>query len=214
MKKHLLLIGFSCTGKTSLGRKAFGSEQIIDSDRELRRWLWTKKKKKYCHVYEIFMDGDISDRIKLHEDANDLIIEGEQALIKNWTHDKQHKIISLGPGFPLRDNWDKLRSIGHVVLFRRSALGIYESLIVRRRDIFEECPEAEQYDNWDVDVIVNKRGEEYSRAEAISNIERHISAREPYYSDNSDNRTNYDEVCTDDKEEALNTLKRIRATLD
>ena len=42
MKTHLLLIGFSCTGKTSLGGEAFPGE-IIDSDKELLKWIEQKE---------------------------------------------------------------------------------------------------------------------------------------------------------------------------
>lgn len=194
MKTHFLLTGFSCTGKTSLGKQAFG-EEILDSDVEVRKWVGDKEKQQFDHVYEIYM--------KLgRERALSLIEEAEKALIAIWAGDTSRKIISLGPGFPLRHNWKQLRDISYVVLFRRSSpQGIYDSMTKRRKDIFKGCPKAKEYDNWDVDVIVDKDGEEFSKEVAVSNIQKLLDERESYYRD-------YDsELVTDNALQKLMELK-------
>ena len=50
MKTHFLLIGFSCTGKTSLGKQAFG-EEVLDSDDELLKWICKEKHQYFNHIY-------------------------------------------------------------------------------------------------------------------------------------------------------------------
>lgn len=152
MKTHLLLIGFSCTGKTSLGQEAFGEDTVLDSDDELRKWIGNKEGLYFDHVYEIYM--------KLGRDrALPLIEEAEKALVDRWADDTSPMIIGLGPGFPFRDNWVRFRAISHVVLFKRSPHDIYKSMKKRRNAIFGSCPEAKKHDNWDVGVI----GDEYRR---------------------------------------------------
>lgn len=56
MKKHLLLIGFSCTGKTSLGKRAFANASIVDSDDELLDWIAKTTGNRFNHIYELFMN--------------------------------------------------------------------------------------------------------------------------------------------------------------
>jgi shikimate kinase len=192
MKTHFLLIGFSCTGKTSLGGEAFPGE-IIDSDKELLKWIGQKEGQPFSHVYEIYM--------KLGRDpALSRIIEAEEALIDKWASDTSPKIISLGPGFPLRKNWARLHAISFVVLFRRSPQGIYDSLMKRREKIFECCPEAKKHDNWDVGVIVDEYKREFSKEVAISNIQSILDERESVY------RYHDAEVVTDN---ALQKLKEL-----
>lgn len=200
MKKHLLLIGFSCTGKTSLGKEAFAPELVIDSDRQLCRWIEQSKGKKYGHIYEIFMDG--------RKDALLLIAEAEETLIDEWAADVEPKIISLGLGFPLHANWPRLRAVSCVVLFRRSAEEIYNNLIARRDDIFKARPQAKEHDNWDVDVIVDEHRREHPKEKAIANIKGLLSSRERRYGDNDQ------EVCTDDRENAIRKLKDLRKGLE
>jgi shikimate kinase len=193
MKTHFLLIGFSCTGKTSIGKEVFGKE-VRDSDDELLDWIAKEKKKNFHHVYEIYM--------KLgRDDANLLIQEAEEALISRWASDTNPRIISLGPGFPLRHNWKQLREISYVVLFRRSSQGIYNSMSKRREDIFNLCPEAKQHDNWDVDVIVDEHKKEYSKEEAINRIQKLLDEREIYYRDSDA------EIVTDNALQKLRELK-------
>ncbi len=107
MKTHLLLIGFSCTGKTSLGKAAFGESMIIDSDKALQAWIGDKEHQRFQHGDEIFELG--------RPRALTLIAEGETALIDRWAKDTTLRVISLGPGFPTRDNWSQLRAISYVV---------------------------------------------------------------------------------------------------
>ncbi|HEY1803915.1 MAG TPA: hypothetical protein VGG45_05495 [Terracidiphilus sp.] len=191
MKTHFLLIGFSCTGKTSLGKKAFG--EVIDSDDVVRAWIEDKEKQRFDHVYEIY--------IRLGRTrALSLIEEVEKALIDKWANDTSPKTISLGPGFPLRKNWARLRAISYVVLFRRSPQGIYDSLMERREKTFECCPEAKGHDNWDVDVIVDANRTEFTKEVAISNIQRLLDERESVYRDHDA------EVVTDN---ALQKLKEL-----
>jgi len=79
VKKHFLLIGFSCTGKTSLGTQVFG-EDILDSDKELRQWIENKEGQPFAHVYEVYM--------KLgRKPALAVIEEAENALIDRWIGD-------------------------------------------------------------------------------------------------------------------------------
>lgn len=173
MKRLLLLIGFSCTGKTSLGRAAFG-EEVLDSDDELLEWINKEKTESFRHICEIYMkpgrDGAIS-----------LIEEAEKALIAKWVADPRKMIISLGPGFPIRDNWQQLRAISYVVLFRRSPQGIYDSLKDRREKIFECCPKARDHDYWDVGVIVDENKAELPKEQALNNIQQLLCEREAYY---------------------------------
>jgi len=196
MKKHLLLIGFSCTGKTSLGSKVFKDSNIIDSDKEIRNWIKKSTDKQYEHIYNIYMDNGRDHAIGLIEQA-------EEELITRWAIDQEFKIISLGPGFPFRKGWPSLRKISNVILFRRPPEGIYKSLIERREGIFKECPEAKQHDNWDIGVIVNKHRVEYERREAISNITAILDERERYYKDNDA------EINTDNWERAKARLQEI-----
>lgn len=192
MKTHFLLIGFSCTGKTSLGGEAFPGE-IIDSDKELLEWIGEKEGQLFSHVYEIYM--------KLERDpAISLIEKAEEALIDKWANDTSPKTISLGPGFPFRNNWARLRAVSYVVLFRRSPHGIYDSLMKRREKTFKCCPEAKKHDNWDVDVIVDANRTEFTKEVAISNIQRLLEERESVY------RCNDAEVVTDS---ALQKLKEL-----
>ena len=174
MKTHLLLIGFSCAGKTYLGKKAFGEDTVIDSDDEVRTWIGNKENQRFDHVYEIY--------IRLGRPrALTLIEEAERTLINAWADDTNRKVISLGPGFPLRENWERLRAISQVVLLRKSPDGIYERMRDRRKKIFECCPEAKGHDNWDIGVIVDQDGKEFPKEVAVSNIEKLLNDREIYY---------------------------------
>ncbi len=203
MKKHFLLIGFSCTRKTSLCRSIFeGSEvevidsevEVIDSDDAMLEWIKRTRQKKYNHIYEIYMDLGRKQAISLIEQA-------EEALIVKWADDKTPKVISLGPGFPIRKNWPLLRAVSNVVLLRRSPQGIYDGLKDRREDTFEKCPDAKGHDNWDVGVMVDKNGTEYDRQEAINKIAELLAEREQYYKDRDE------EVYTDDFNQAKNQLQ-------
>src|SRR5271157_1378070 len=89
MNRHLLLTGFSCTGKTSLGQEAFG--QVVDSDKALLEWISQSRNKHYRTVYGIFMDIG-------RQAALDRITEAEEALIDQWADEAAPRIISLGPG--------------------------------------------------------------------------------------------------------------------
>jgi shikimate kinase len=196
MKTHFLLTGFSCTGKTSLGKQAFG-EDVLDSDDEVLKWICKEQHQYFTHIYEIYM------RDKDPQPATDLIQEAEEALIGSWAGDTSRKIISLGPGFPLRRNWKQLRDNSYVVLFRRSsAHGIYDSMTKRRENTFKACPKAKGYDNWDIDVMVDKDGKEFSKEVAVSKIQKLLDERESYYRDNDA------EVVTDNALQKLMELKR------
>jgi shikimate kinase len=174
MKTHLLLIGFSCTGKTYLGKKAFGEDTVTDSDDEVRKWVENKENQRFDHVYEIFM------RLG-RQRALSLIGEAEKALIDAWADDTNQKVISLGPGFPLHENWGRLRANSQVVLLRKSPDGIYEGMRARREKIFECCPEAKRHDNWDIGVMVGEDGKEFPKEVAVSNIENLLNEREIFY---------------------------------
>lgn len=177
MKKHLLLTGFSCTGKTTLGQKAFANASIIDSDDVLLDWIADRTGNRFSNIYTLF--------ITLGRDkALTSITEAERALIAKWAEDSNGKVISLGPGFPLHDNWPELRAVSHVVLLRRSAASIYDSFMSRRKEIFDKCPVAKNHDNWDIGVIVDEHRMEYPRKVAIRNIERLLVEREARYSNN------------------------------
>jgi shikimate kinase len=196
VKKHLLLIGFSCTGKTSLGGLAFPNANVIDSDREILRWIERTRQKKYDHLYEVYMGSG-------REQAISMIKQAEEALIADWADDEGPKIISIGPGFPLRQNWSRLRAVSNVVLFRRSAQGIYESLKGRREEIFKQRPDAKLHDNWDVGVMVDERRVEYTPQVAVTRIVGLLAEREPSYKDCDE------EVNTDDREQAKIQLLAI-----
>lgn len=200
MKRHLLLIGFSCTGKTSLGEKAFEDRSVLDSDDEVLAWIENATGNRFDHIYQVYM-GFGRDK------ALTLIANAEQALIAKWALDSHCKIISLGPGFPLHQNWSELRAISHVVLFRRSAKRIYDSLKKRRSGIFRDCPEAKRFDNWDVGVIVDSDRREYSPQVAIANIRRLLAERERYYQDNET------EVDTDNWEDARRKLAALKGSI-
>lgn len=173
MEKHLLFIGFSCTGKTSLGKQVFGDD-VIDSDDAILDWIEKTRQEKYDHIYEVYMRVGRQAALRL-------IAEGEEALIRQWTADPQRKIISLGPGFPLRSNWGQLRAVSYVVLFQRSSEAIYESLRKRRKEIFRSCPEAREHDNWDVGVMVDEQRRPYTREQAIAKINQLLGERKAYY---------------------------------
>ena len=201
MKMHLLLIGFSCTGKTSLGQKAFGEDTVLDSDDELRTWIGNKEGLHFDHVYEIYM--------KLGRDRALLLIEeAEKALVDRWADDTSPMIISLGPGFPFRDNWARLRAISHVVLFKRLPHDIHKSMKERRNEIFVSCREAKKYDNWDVGVIVDEHQREFSQTNAISNIQQLLNERERYYKDNDT------EVVTNNQADALQKLRELKSAFE
>ncbi len=194
------MIGFSCTGKTSLGTQVFG-EDILDSDKELRQWIGNKEGQPFAHVYEIFM--------KLGRKRALAVIQGaENALIDRWAGDTRRLIISLGPGFPFRDNWVRLRAISKVVLFRKSPQGIYSGMKERREKIFADCPEAKSHDNWDVGVIVDDNRTELSQEVAIMNIQRLLDERENYYRDNDG------VVETDNRNAALRELKKLKTAFE
>ena len=137
VNKHLLLIGFGCTGKTSLGRSAFQGENVIDSDDKILKWIETTQQEKFDHIYQIYIR-------KGREEAIRLIQQAEQALITKWAGETSRKLISLGPGFPFREGWSRLRARSHVILFRRSPQGIYESFKERRKAIFTRVPRSEE----------------------------------------------------------------------
>jgi shikimate kinase len=200
MKKHLLLIGFSCTGKTNLGRIAFRNGPFLDSDVELQKWIGNKTGEQFDHIYEVFIRVGRSKALNLIERA-------EQDLIDKWTQDSNYKIISLGPGFPLHTNWPNLRAVSHVVLFKRSPEGIYESLEKRRSIIFARNPEARYTDNWDVGVMVDAHFKKLSREAAINNITELLVQRDRYYRDNDF------EVITDNEKDALEKLRDLRLSL-
>jgi shikimate kinase len=197
MKTHLLLIGFSCTGKTYLGEQAFGKDTVTDSDDEVLTWVGNKENQHFDHVYEIYM------RLGRPR-ALSLIAEAEKALIDKWAVETSRKVISLGPGFPLHENWGRLRANSHVVLLRKSPQGIYKRMKERRKNIFELCPEATGHDNWDVDVIVDEHRNEFSKEVAVGKIEKLLEDREDYYS--------HDEEIVTDDDNALNKLKELKST--
>jgi hypothetical protein len=86
-------------------------EQVLDSDDELLE-VNKEKTEYFHHIYEIYMKLGRTGAIALIEEA-------EKALIAKWAADSRKMIISLGPSFPLRDNWQQLRAISYVVLFRK-----------------------------------------------------------------------------------------------
>jgi shikimate kinase len=198
MNKHLLLIGFSCTGKTSLGKRAFDCASIVDSDKALLDWITKKTGNRFEHIYELFINLG-------REKAMASIAEAEQALITSWAGDTIPKIISLGPGFPLHGSWSELRKVSRVVLLRRPAEGIYEGFLSRRKNIFNECPAAKDHDNWDIGVIVDEHRKEFPREIAIKNIERLLAEREPFYRDNDLALDTKDQDCA---------VKKLRALLE
>ena len=196
MKKHLLLTGFSCTGKTTLGKLAFANASIVDSDDALLELIAESTGNHCNHIYEVFMSFG-------RKQALGLIAEAEQALIANWAADAIPKIISLGPGFPLHNNWAQLRNVSQVVLLRRPAEAIYEGFMSRRKHIFNACPEAKGHDNWDIGVIVDEHRTEFPRDIAIHNIERLLAERESYYCDNDLDLDTEDQVSASEKLNAL-----------
>lgn len=200
MKKHLLLTGFSCTGKTSLAREAFGSEAVTDSDIELSHWVAEATRRPVAHVYEVFM-------VHGREKALELIAQAEVSLTNRWAQEPDARIISLGPGFPLHPGWAHLRKAGWVVLFRRPAEGIFESLCERRARLFDECPEARSHDNWDVGVMVDSAGNVLPRQEAVESIQRLLDEREPFYRDNDL------ELDTNDREAAIAAIRALWASM-
>jgi shikimate kinase len=201
MKTHLILIGFSCTGKTTLGKEVFGKDSIIDSDEKVREWIGAKEGRPFDHVYEVYMRLGRPKALRLIDHA-------ENALIDVWAGDTKAKVISVGPAFPLRKNWPRLRDASYVVLFRKSAPAIYEDMKDRRRRIFESCPDAKNYDNWDVGVMVDELRQEFSQDEAIRNILDLLAKREQYY------RHNNAEVVTDNREAALKKLNEIKLAFE
>jgi shikimate kinase len=199
VKRHLLFIGFSCTGKTSLGRKIFGA-RVIDSDDQILTWVAKAGGGNFDNIYRLYMTNG-------RKVAIEWITKAEEALIGIWSDEANPMIISLGPGFPLQKTWLQLRAVSYVVLFRRPAEGVYESLKKRRAKIFEECPEAREHDNWDVDVIVNEQRREFSRDEAIANIKRMFAAREKFYGD-------HDLEIRTDQQDAIERLKDIKSKFE
>jgi shikimate kinase len=197
MKIHLLLIGFSCTGKTSLGKAAFG-ESMIDSDKALRAWIGDKEQQHFQHGDEIFKLG--------RPRALTLIAEGEKALIDRWVKDATRHVISLGPGFPTRDNWSELRAISYVVLFKRSPEAIYQCYKARRARLFCCRPEAKERDNWDVGIMVDDNRREFPEQEAISNIQRELDNLKKHYDDNDA------EIVTEDETDALQKIQDLKET--
>lgn len=193
---HLLLIGFSCTGKTYLGRKAFG-ETVIDSDDEVREWIGHKENQEFENVYKIYM------RLG-RERAINLIEEAENALIQRWANDTQGRVISLGPGVPLRARWKQLRDVSFVVLLSTSPDRIYERMRQRRDRIFNCCPKAREFDNWDVGVIVDENRQEFPKEVAVSKIEKLLTTRASY-------RDHDTEIDTDDGN-ALAKLMEVKKT--
>jgi shikimate kinase len=199
-KRHFLLIGFSCTGKTALAKRAFGAASVMDSDDELLKWVHDKKGERHAHIFQIYMSHGRNQALNVIEEA-------EKALIGQWAQDETPKIISLGPGFPLhKDEWKKLREVSFVVLLRRSPQEIYESLKQRRTQIFEDCPQAKKHDNWDVGVMVDEQSREYAPWKAVEKIEKLLEQRELDYSDNDG------EICTD-AGKAFTLSKKLRSAM-
>jgi shikimate kinase len=202
MKTHMLLIGFSCTGKTRVGRCAFGKANILDSDKEVLSWIQDNKQQNFDHIYEIFMRLERSPALALIEEA-------ENALVNRWIGESSTNIISIGPGIPLRPlNWKPLRAISWVVCFKRSPEAIYESLVERRQSIFLPCPEAEKCDNWDIGVMVDEHRQRFSREVAISKISELLANRERCYGDNDAEIVINN---TDAWDSATRKLKELRA---
>ena len=173
MKKHLLLIGFSCTGKTSLAKRAFKEVEIVDSDDQICRQVGKQTHGQYNHIFDIFVALGRGTALGLIEKV-------EESLIAEWAGDTTYRIMSLGLGFPLRKNWLSLRKVGFVIHCHRSAAGIYSSFVKRRKQVFDQCLKAKEYDSWDVGVIVNEHRQEYDRETAIANIERMLRYRERF----------------------------------
>ena len=195
MKGQILLIGFSCTGKTYLSRKALEGKSI-DSDILVRERVGKKLGRQFDHIYKFYIE---IGRVK----ANQEIEQAETSIIADLIEDSNYKIISLGPGFPLRPNWPILRDKSSVILFKRSAKGIYDGFIKRRSKIFQACSKARESDNWDVRIIVDENRKEYPREQAIKNIKRTIKERERGYNDNDFI------IDTDDQEAAIEKLREF-----
>jgi shikimate kinase len=201
VKRHLLFIGFSCTGKTSLGRKVFDA-RVIDSDDQILTWISVAGGGEFDNIYKLYITHG-------RKAAIEWITKAEEALIGIWSDNANPMIISLGPGFPLRNNWSQLRVVSHVVLFRRSPENIYQSFIDRRegtpekKGIFQVCPDAKNFDSWDVGVIVDEQRRKYFRDEAIENIKRIVAERENFYGD-------HDLEIRTDELDAIAKLKEIK----
>ncbi len=201
MRTHLLLTGFSCTGKTSVAREAFGEQNVIDSDGEMLKWVEENKQKRFDKIYEIF--------IRLGRGAAlALIEEAENALVDKWVEEASSRIISIGPGIPLRrDKWENLRAISYVVCFKRPAEAIYDGLAKRREAIFRCCPEAANCDNWDIGVMVGENKQPFAREVAISKIQDLLAERSQFYGDNDT------EIDIDTLENAKLKLRELKASV-
>jgi len=199
VKTHMLLIEFSCTGKTRVGQKAFGKSKILDSDKEVLNLIRDRKKQTFGGIYEIYM------RLE-GPPAHTLIEEAENALVDRWIEESRSRIISVGPGIPLRsDKWKPLRAMSYVVCFKRPAEEIYESLTQGRQGIFRDCPEAANYDNWDIGVMVDENRLPFAREVAISKISDLLAEREKFYGDNDA------EIIVDKWDNAKCKLKELKA---
>jgi shikimate kinase len=112
MIKNIYLTGFSCTGKTTIGKlisKKLG-RQFIDIDLEIER-----QHKKM--ISDIFRDS-----------GEEIFRTIESNLLKEIST-FQDTIISTGGGLPILDiNRDIMKSTGHVVLLTATAVTILERL--------------------------------------------------------------------------------------
>jgi shikimate kinase len=111
------------------------------------------------------------------------------------------RVVSLGPGFPLRDKWEQLRDVSYVILLTKSPDRIYERMKERREKIFNRCPKAKEYDNRDIGVIVGEDRQEFPREVAVGKIKALLDGR-PIY------REHDAEILADDGD-ALEKLKEL-----
>lgn len=172
--KQVIFIGFSTTGKSTLINNLsikFPNRIKFDTDEEIAKNF----------------GGSIANIYYSNENINDThsyINNQESTVLINLMNTSNNLMIAAGPGIPLRSEYSTYVKTKqpHIVLIERPAEDIYRGLLERRNNMKKETVhQRKEFGIWDVDVMVDKKLEEFSKEIAIKNIQSLLDQRQDYY---------------------------------
>ncbi len=183
MKKTILLIGFSTTGKSSLlkraQKKAENPDSILTVDTD--------------SIISEPYGGSIADifyKYGRHK-ALEIIEKVECDFLQSFKASPlKPSIIAAGPAIPIRSPYydEFIRRIQpEIILLEKSAEEIYQSLQERSHRMKEEQKEKHQrpdFGIWDIGVMTRVQGDEIvpeTKEKAIKNIQTQLMQRDSYY---------------------------------
>lgn len=182
MRKHefmpiVVLLGFSCAGKTTVleaAKERWPDLQTLDTDREIAGGGDDD------HIYDLFIE---SGRAAVHK-----IGRRENRLLASISPTDVPLLIAAGPALPSRSEWVPFVARCHPVCvhFEMTPEDVLEGL-QRRRERHEAigCGNRPNFGSWDEDVTTRSTPDGawvlVDRATALANVERHMDGLIPRY---------------------------------